>query len=152
MTFTVELVEAIASMAGLDFTYRGVGGCDRPSHGKAGKPSPRLGLRAWLMMAQGDVCPWCDRDLPVFERVEVCHVVSRGPLRRGFLTEVRDENGAIMSRGGNLFAGHAECNVTQRDEYGDILTPDMFKRPELIATEYPVSTMGQFAQFDPNYA
>lgn len=175
MTITYDDIDQLVTLAGPSLMWDGVTGSDRPSNKYPGKGtlaglSPRQGYKAWLIAEQGGVCPHCaNRELPSMERfpmlADVCHVVGSGPKRKGFVVR-------------NNYAGHSACNTaaarsslegeaigspiavaryvdsiyanTETNEHGYrlILGLGDFRRPELIPTEWPVTTMGQFAQFD----
>lgn len=178
MTITIDDIANLSTLAGPEYMWDGVKGSDRPSNKYPGKGalsglSPRQGYKAWLIGEQGGVCPHCaNRELPSMVAAptlaDVCHIVGSGPKRKGFLVL-------------NNYAGHSACNTaaarssfegeaigspiavaryvdsiygnTETNEHGYRLTLGLgdFRAPELIPTEWPVSTMGQFAQFDPRH-
>lgn len=130
---TDSFVDHIVAIAGPDFTYPGVKGCDRPSS------AARRGLRAYLHAAQGGLCVHCGFEVAL-EDAHTAHVVSRGGAERprGFLPT-----------GGNLMVTHSHCNVIQRDEIGPVVYPRHLARPDLVVMEYPVRAMAGFAAYDP---
>ena len=88
-----------------------------------GWPGP---LREWLRVAQGDRCAHLGCDVPLSAgTVELCHVVSRGPLALGFLH-------------GNLYAGHKGCNA-EAAAISPVLGPDVLDF-SLIAETFPGMT------------
>ena len=117
---TTTRFDTLVALAGPEFTYPGVRGGSRPN-GKA-----RPALREWLRVAQGDRCAHIGCDVPLsVGTVELCHVVSRGPLVLGFLH-------------GNLYAGHKGCNADAA-AISPVLGPDVLDFA-LIADTFPGMT------------
>lgn len=113
---TVEIHHMMVQAAGPKFTWDVV-------EGMAGwrySPDPRAGLRYFLGEYAGWRCAACGRDLDISE-AEVCHIVSRGKAKKGFLF-------------GNVFYGCTDCNTAQK-ENGPIvefheLIPELIPGPE----------------------
>lgn len=137
---------AIAHLIGLSggeatrYNWQGVPGCARfDANRRLG--SKRAGARIFLADYQHNTCPDCgvgfDLDasdaLPMGdpERVEFCHVVSRG-----LDAKTSDEGRGWMA--GNLFLGHRRCNKLQQAR-GPVVMPEHLTRPDLIAdaSEWP---------------
>jgi len=131
---TPAIVAHLTAIAGPDFTYPGVKGSGRPSAKDPRGGSPRRGLRAWLFVAQGGICPECGNALDL-ETAETAHVVSRGDKLLGFLP-------------GNLMATHAWCNTAQKSR-GPIVDPATLARPDVVALDWPVDKVAGFYAFDP---
>ena len=138
---TTSAIQAMVSMSGGEATrynWQGVPGCSRfDANRRLG--SRRLGATLWLMDAQQGTCPDCgtalDSTAPLGspERVEFCHIVSRG----------LDASTSDEGRGwipGNLFLGHRRCNRMQQAR-GPVVMPEHLTRPDLIpsADEWPTT-------------
>jgi len=118
---TDTFIATLADMAGDDFTYPGVTGDSRlpTRYGKAG--NPRIGLRLWLAVEQGGICPACGDALD--ESAEYFHIVSRGPQVRGFIP-------------GNVIVAHSVCNTRAKDRGPIVWTADL-ARPDLVPLTWP---------------
>lgn len=114
---TRSIIAQHVAWAGVDYMWNGG---PRPGHRLSA--APRRGLRQWLWEFSGGLCVFCDDEVP-FEEFEMCHIVSRGPEKRGWLP-------------GNIATGCAHCNITQAF-LGPIVEFDSIKRPDLIPTEWP---------------
>jgi len=157
---TMALSAYLRSVAGPEFTYPGVTGAGRPSNRHPSGGSPRRGLKAWLLAAQGGLCPCCGEGLALAE-AEFSHVAARGPKVSGFIP-------------GNVYAGCRAGNSRMAPEWTDgpaveatmyvggeahtvslpgpkvlikgvdVQTPDHLGRPDLVPTEWPCQTTGGF--------
>lgn len=138
------------------YAWGGESGDSRPSNRHPAGGSPRKGIVAYLSDAQRGMCPHCAESLttPVggfLRPVDACHVVGSGPQRRGFVV-------------GNIYAGHSACNLDAsrrvstdtpltaiHNGYRLTLSLADFLAPEVIQTEWPVSSVGGFRVYDPAY-
>lgn len=116
---------------------------DRPSGGLRNGGRVRVGMRNWLWEAQGGICPTCGNALPDPDRCDLAHVIGSGSMRKGFVA-------------GNIYLSMPSCNVevartVPNGGYVTTLTPGDFARPDLVQTEWPVSTVGGFIRFDPAF-
>lgn len=126
---TTADVTALAVLAGPEFGWDGVRGCHRPA------ADVRTPLRLELLGEQGGVCFWCG---DAATEPEFCHLVSRGPSRKGWLP-------------GNIGIGCASCNDCRRGGTGDrvcdpaapcqrctgpVLPVSRMARPDVIASEW----------------
>lgn len=171
--FTTEFVARLVAMAGPSFLWTGIPGAGRPSGGRRGGGSARVGMRMWLHRAQQGLCPTCGTEVHPTVGSDLAHVVGSGPNRGGWVP-------------GNIYLSHASCNVavarqaweygavestrkahldaiaryvgaeftttlTNESGYSLILTPSDFARPDVIATDWDVPTVGKFNQFDPEF-
>ena len=107
------------AMAGDDFAWCS-GSKGRPQGGQAA-------LLAWLMAQQGDVCAACGEGNEVGDVWQVCHIVSGGPNRRGYIA-------------GNVYAGHQTCNDADRDVYGAIVPLTSLVRADVVPVTYPTAS------------
>ena len=112
-------IERNVSLAGPDYLWEGEDGKGRFVRPRA---DLRGAIRFYLWTVAGGACPRCGHGV-TYEESQTCHIVSRGPKLRGFVS-------------GNLYAGHPECN--ERDKaYGPVIPAYMFARPELVALTWP---------------
>lgn len=151
---------------------------DRPSGGKRKGGLVRVGMLLWLHAAQGGICPTCGHALDV-QYADLAHVVGSGPKRRGYVAgniyaahpscnvgqareawEAGSRDGVYAGTGetrrdylARLIADGASASDTTAHDAGYrlILTPADFKRPDVIATEWPTDSVGGFIRFDPAY-
>lgn len=106
--------------AGASFDWAGYkGACARPQGGQAA-------LLRYLTSVQGGVCAACGDDLNDGTALEVCHLVSGGAKRRGYVP-------------GNLYAGHKSCNDDDRECFGAIVPPESLARPDVVLTTRPTT-------------
>lgn len=168
----------LVTLAGPDFMWADAKGSDRPSNKYPGKGalagySPRQGYKAWLIGAQNGVCPHClNRYLPSMLDVptlaDVCHVVGSGPKRKGFVA-LNNYAGHSACNTGAARAAYEGESIDGMDEryadsyvdsinarvetvqsgYRQVLGPRDFRDSSLIPRDWPVATMGKFAEFDP---
>lgn len=116
--FTIDTISAMVALAGEDFSWDGA----LPGHRPSAKVRPLL--RDWLIAFQGGVCVFCEQH---DDAMEFCHIVSRGPGKRGFLP-------------GCVVAGCAPCNARQKKE-GPVVAFEDIARPDLIAMDWPSPPM-----------
>lgn len=112
--FTQDMLDGFVALAGDDFAWAGVKGCHRPAS------DVRRALRADLIARQGGICFDCGEMLD--DTAEFCHIVSRGPARKGWMP-------------GNIGIGHSACNERQKDRSPIVQIADM-TRPDVIVTDW----------------
>lgn len=125
---TVETIVYMTRLAGADFRWTAT---DDVRGGKGYRLSslPRLGLRLWLAQQADYRCVFCGHPTPVFDPItgesigELCHIVSRGPDKRGWLA-------------GNIGWGCSGCNDWQALR-GPVVEFVGIAHPERIPTEWP---------------
>lgn len=118
---TLETLHALAvAGAGSDFNWANERrACARPQGGQSN-------LLAWLTRAQDGVCAACGETLNDGTALEVCHLVSGGPKRRGYVA-------------GNLYAGHKSCNDDDRELFGYVVPVTSLARPDVVALTRPTT-------------
>lgn len=128
---TADRHAELVTLAGPDFSWPGIG--SRPTS----KNGVRAGLMAWLANVAGGTCAFCGG--PAGSDWEACHVVSAGPLRRGFTPP-------------NLAVGCHACNIADRDSGHAVVPYATILRPDLIPHEWPatrvLSALGEAALRD----
>jgi hypothetical protein len=174
--FTIHTVAALVTMAGLDFRWQGIAGAGRPSGGARKGGRVRVGMRLWLHAAQGGLCVTCGNPVDALLGSDLAHVVGSGPARSGWVAGniylshascnvgvAREawENGSLHGGGITDAARLAaldeytrlEGTLTLMNTEGQrlVLSPRDFARADLIATEWPVSTVGAFIRYDPAF-
>lgn len=112
-------VTRFEAMAGEGFSWPDRGG-NRPPSSYMGRTGFRDILRDDLRTRQGDICFACGDALN--GGGEFCHIVSRGPVRKGWLP-------------GNIAIGHAACNEMQK-EAGEVVHISDMVRPDVVPTEW----------------
>ena len=80
------------------------------------------GLRVLLAKAQEGLCAACGETLD--GAVEVCHLVASRNKGKGV-------------EPGNVYIGHKSCNIYDRENIGDIVSPFDLIRPDLVQTVFP---------------
>lgn len=106
------------AMAGDDFAWE-AGSKGRPQGGQAA-------LLAWLMAQQDGICAACGEGNESGDVWQVCHIVSGGPNRRGYIAA-------------NVYGGHQTCNDADRDVFGAIVPLTSLVRADLVPTTYPTA-------------
>lgn len=112
MTFNEATHTLMIIAAGANF--------DWPTAGSRPNTDPRSGLFAFLKDYANGICAFCGQ---ADENGEACHIVSGGKNRRGYVP-------------GNLGYGCRACNEIDA-EYGEIVSFESIRRPDLIPTEWP---------------
>lgn len=114
MTYTQATHQTLALMAGPDHAWEGTG--SRPTS------DTRAGLFAFLADYANGICAFCGMHS---NNGEVCHIISAGPKRKGFVPA-------------NLVWGCLECNDIDGEAggYADVEF-DSIKRVDLIPTMWP---------------
>lgn len=114
------------ALAGTDFSWS-AGSKGRPQGGQAA-------LLGWLLARQDGICAACGETDETGDVWQVCHIVSGGPNRRGYIA-------------GNVYAGHQTCNDADRDHYGAIVPLSSLVRVDVVPTTYP--TAADLADYAP---
>lgn len=124
---TESHIANFVALAGDDFTWEGVRGCGRPPSSYMGRTGIRQALRLDLIARQGGVCFACGDNLDA--SAEFCHIVARGPHKRGWLP-------------GNIAVGCAGCNERQKQAGPVVHIADM-ARPDVVPMEWtPYKNLG----------
>lgn len=148
MALTHQTITALVALSGgpaTGYAWQGVGGTSRFDAAR------RRGARAFLVAAQGGVCPDCGTEVTE-ETGEFCHVVSRGLAAR-----TSDEGKGWTA--GNLFLGHRVCPATDgqargnkaQQARGPVVLPEHLTAPEVVPSpeDWPTAPelrrMGQTA-------
>lgn len=116
-TALTALYAANVAAAGSDYMWDGITGTQSCPRGDAFP-----GLVAFLAIAQQGICAACGDEFGS-ETLNVCHIVSQGPRKRGYVA-------------GNLYLGHRGCNETDIT-YGAAVPLASLIRADLIPTTYP---------------
>jgi hypothetical protein len=121
---TAADVADLAAQAGADFTWPAKGG-DRFPAKYVGVTGFRQIVRNYLFDVQEGICAVCGNGMVRGDVAsgEINHVVSRGPVVKGFVER-------------NLFLGHPACNRQCAVEAGEVAF-GMLLRPDVIAREIP---------------
>lgn len=118
------MVETFLTYAGPDFTWAyAPRNCERPTS------AAKRGLRRFVWEYVGGRCTFCDApvslDGTAADRMELCHLVARGPkgINRGWFP-------------GNIAGGCISCNIDQKNA-GRVVDVATIMRPEAIPFEWP---------------
>lgn len=113
---TAQWIQTLATMAGIDFQWGRK--FSRP------KSDVRTGLRHFLWNYADGKCVFCANPIGTIEAMEMCHIVSAGDGRRGYLP-------------GNIAAGCTRCNQTHAFLELDVIPISEILLPESVPMEWP---------------